>query len=114
MRQQILEQSKREYQLVPPGWPHEWKIDLGLAKALLRGQPLYLRIKFNAADKSPSGTFDGLWRVGVPRKTPLWRSEEMSLAPDTFHEFEIPPYFDDQGMLTVAFGNSTTPLCSFR
>jgi hypothetical protein len=41
----------------------------------------------------------------VPRKTPLWQSEEMSLAPDTFHEFKIAPYFDDQGILTVTFGN---------
>ena len=30
----------------------------------------------------------------------------MSLAPDTFHEFEIPPdLFDDTGMLTVMFVN---------
>jgi hypothetical protein len=29
----------------------------------------------------------------------------MSLAPDTFHEFNIEPFFDDQGILTVSFGN---------
>jgi hypothetical protein len=29
----------------------------------------------------------------------------MSLAPDTFHEFEVPAYFDDNGVLTVAFAN---------
>jgi hypothetical protein len=29
----------------------------------------------------------------------------MSLAPDTFHEFRIDPYFDDQGVLTVGFAN---------
>ncbi len=74
-------------------------------KALLAGQPLYLRVKFNAADKSPSGTFEGRWQVGVPRKTPLWHSEAMSLAPDTFHEFEVPAYYDEKGVLTVAFAN---------
>src|SRR5207245_5833575 len=52
------------------------------------------------------GTFDGIWRVGVPRKTRLWQSEPMSLAPDTFHEFEIPPnLFDENGVLTITFGN---------
>ena len=30
----------------------------------------------------------------------------MSLAPDTFHEFEIPPnLFDDKGVLTIVFAN---------
>ena len=30
----------------------------------------------------------------------------MSLAPDTFHEFQIPPnLFDENGVLTVTFGN---------
>jgi len=105
VRQQIRENIKAEYQLVPPGWLHEWKIDLGLARHFLRDQPLYLRVKFNAAEKSPSGTYQGVWRVGVPRKTSLWQSEEMSLAPDTFHEFRIDPYFDDQGVLTVGYAN---------
>ena len=104
-RKQIRESIKAEYQVVPSAWTHEWKIDLGLARHFLHGQPLYLRVKFNAAEKSPSGTFQGAWRVGVPRKTSLWHSEEMSLAPDTFHEFRIEPYFDDQGVLTVTFAN---------
>ncbi len=105
VRKQIRESIKAEYQLVPPGWPREWKIHLGLARHFLQGKPLYLRIKFNAADKSASGTYLGVWAVGVPRQTPLWQSEPMSLAPDTFHEFEIKPYFDDQGVLTVTFAN---------
>jgi hypothetical protein len=65
-----------------------------------------LRIKFNAADKSPSGTFVGRWQAGVPQKTQLWVSEPMSLAPDTFHEFEIPAgLFDETGTLTIIFVN---------
>ena len=112
-RKQILEEVKAEYQVVPPGWVHEWELKLGSTKNIARGQPLYLRIKFNSADRPPSGTFDGRWRVGVPRKTPLWHSESMSLAPDTFHEFEVPAYFDDKGLLTVAFANANNTALLF-
>ena len=106
VRRQIRERVKAEYQVVPPGTYRDWEIDLGLRKNSLRDQPLQLRVKFHAANKSPGGTFTGLWQVGVPRKTQVWRSEPMSLAPDTFHEFEIPPnLFDDQGVLTIVFIN---------
>jgi ABC-type transport system involved in multi-copper enzyme maturation permease subunit len=107
VRKQIREQLKAEYQVVPPGYQRVWNIDLGLAKNSLRDRPLQLRIKFNSADKSPSGTFDGIWLVGVPQKTQLWRSDLMSLAPDTFHEIRIPPnLFDENGVLTVTFANA--------
>jgi hypothetical protein len=67
---------------------------------------LQLRVKFNAADKSPSGTFTALWQVGVPETPQARRLPPMSLAPDTFHEFEIPAdLFDDQGVLTIMFVN---------
>ena len=112
-RKQVLELVKAEFQIVPPGYPHEWEVDLGSARNLARGQPLYLRIKFNAADKSVSGTFQGLWQVGVPRKTPLWHSEAMSLAPDTFHEFEVPANYDDNGVLTVSFMNANNTALLF-
>src|SRR5437016_9802950 len=84
VRKQIREQLKAGLQVVPPGYQKVWTVDLGLAKRFLRNKPLQLRIKFNSADKSPSGTFDGMWFVGVPQKTQLWRSDVMSLAPDTF------------------------------
>ena len=112
VRKQILEQVKAEYQVVPPGYVHEWKIDLGSPRHF-PGQPLQLRVKFNAAEQSASGTFDGLWQVGVPRKTPFWHSEPMSLAPDTFHEFEIPANFDDKGVLTIAFVNANNTALLF-
>ncbi|MCX6915412.1 MAG: hypothetical protein NT167_20605, partial [Verrucomicrobia bacterium] len=113
VRRQILEQIKAEYQIVPPGYVHEWEIDLGSRSGVTNGQPVYLRIKFNAADRSTSGTFEGRWRVGVPRKTPLWHSEVMSLAPDTFHEFQFPGYVDDKGVLTVAFVNANNTALLF-
>src|SRR6516164_7328218 len=113
VRKQIREQIKADYQVVPPGYTKRWLIDLGLAKNYLRDRPLYLRIKFNTADKSPTGTFGGLWAAGVPQKTALWHSDVMSLAPDTFHEFAIDPnLFDENGVLTVQFynGNDTALL----
>jgi len=104
---------KAELQVVPPSYKRMWRINLGFAKNYLAGKPLQLRIKFNSAQKSASGTYGAIWQVGVPDKTKLWQSEPMSLAPDTFHEFEIPPdLFDDSGLLTIAFvnGNGTTLL----
>jgi len=106
VKKQIREQVKAQLQLVPPSYERVWKIDLGSAKNYLAGKPLQLRVKFNAAQKSPSGTYVALWQVGVPDKTKFWQSEPMSLAPDTFHEFEIPPdLFDASGVLTIAFRN---------
>jgi long-chain acyl-CoA synthetase len=48
------------YQAVPPAAARPWRIDLGMARQFLRDQPLQLRVKFNSAVKSPSGTFDAL------------------------------------------------------
>jgi hypothetical protein len=106
VRRQIREQVMAVMQLVPPSYQRTWQIDLGLAKNYLKDRPLQLRVKFNAAQKSQSGTYLALWQVGVPEKTKFWRSEPMSLAQDTFHEFEIPPdLFDEKGLLTITFAN---------
>ncbi len=106
VEQQIREQVKAFYQLVPPQLARVWDIDLGPLKDSLHNQPLQLRVKFNAANGSPSGTYAGFWQIGNPATPDLWESEPMSLAPDTFHEFTIPPnLFDKKGMLTIAFLN---------
>jgi hypothetical protein len=109
VQKQIREQVKAELEVVPPGYTSRpWQIDLGFAKNYLRDKPLQLRVKFNAAQKSPTGTFLALWQVGgVPGATNLWRPETpMSLAPDTVHEFQIPPnLFDANGVLTITFAN---------
>jgi hypothetical protein len=93
--------------VVLPSYIRTWKIDLGFAKRQLAGKPLQLRVKFNSAQKSASGTFDAFWRVGDPPKTKYWQNDEpMSLAPDTFYEFPIPAdLFDDNGVLTISFLN---------
>jgi hypothetical protein len=108
VKRQIREQVKAEFQVVPPDYERTWKIDLGFSKNYLAGKPLQLRVKFNSAQKSPSGTFMAMWLVGEPQKTKFWRTPApMSLAPDTFHEFEIPAdLFDANGVLTITFYNA--------
>lgn len=108
VRQQIRQQLKGELELVPPGMGRSWKIDFGFMKGFLRDQPLFLRVKFFAAQKSESGTFTALWRIGVPDSPRQWpmRPEPMSLAPETFHEIQLPPnLLDDNGKLTIEFFN---------
>ena len=112
VRRQIREGVKADYQLALPSYFYIWKIDLGHAQNRLRGQPLRLRVKFNTPQLTASGTtYLALWLVGDP---PKWQSEPMSLAPDTFHEFQIPPdLFDAQGILTVAFVNQNNTALLF-
>ena len=106
VRQQIREQVKADFQLVPPGYTREWKIDLGFAKNFLAGRPLQLRVKFNSSQKTDSGTYLAVWQVGNPESTNFFQSDPMSLAPDTFHEFAIPPdLFDKNGVLTIVVVN---------
>ena len=105
-RKQIREQVKAAYQLVPPAYYHEWKINLGLARNFLHGKPLQLRVKFNTAQTGTSATFVGQWQVGVPNTANVWQSQPMSLSANAYHQFEIPPdLFDQNGVLTVDFVN---------
>jgi hypothetical protein len=114
VKRQIVERVKAEYQLVPPRYSKTWRIQVGKRSKSTAGEPLQLRIKFNAAEKSPSGTFDGMWQVGDPPKTKIWRSGAMSLAPDTFHEIPIPAeLIDTNGVITVSFGNPNTTALLF-
>jgi hypothetical protein len=106
VKKNIAEQVKAEFQIVPSGATKTWRINLGSAAKSLEKEPLQFRIKFNAAQKSASGTFAAVWRFGDPPKTPVWRTDAMSLAPDTFHEINIPPgYIAPDGTITIAFGN---------
>ncbi len=107
VEQQIREQVRAAYQIVPPQAYRIWQVDLSAQKDSLRDRPLQLRVKFNTATGSAGGTFAGLWQAGNPQKTQVWQSEPMSLAPDTYHEFEIPAnLIDDKGMLDIAFLNA--------
>ena len=114
VRKQIREQVKSQYQIVPTGYSRPWVLDLGSARYHLTDKPLQLRIKFNTADHTSTGTYQGFWRIGVPGKTSLYQSTMQSLAPDTFHEIPIPPnLFDDTGALTVNFINMSTTTLLF-
>lgn len=105
VRQQIFEQVKAGVQVVPPSYRRRWVLDLGFRASRLKDEPLFLRFKFHAAQTGASGTFLGLWQVGPPESDRVF-SLPMSLAPDTFHEIQIPPnLFDDTGKLTVQFLN---------
>ena len=106
LRQQIREMVRADSQVVPPSYQRIWKIDLGSVKSSLAGKPLQLRIKFNTAQRTQSGTYDAMWQIGDPGKTAYFRTNTISLAPDTFHEFAVPAdLFDENGVLTVAFAN---------
>jgi hypothetical protein len=106
VRTQILAQVKASFELVPPNNYRVWKIDLGYAKNELAGKPMQLRIKFNTANYSPAGTFVALWQIGDPNSTNYVQLAPMSLSPDAFHEFQIPPnLFNDKGELMIVFLN---------
>lgn len=105
VRDQIREQLEAGFQIVAPNYQRRWDIDLGFRKNVLRDQPLYLRVKFHAAQTNGSGSYLGLWQVGVPDKTPVWRDSRLQAA-DTFYEIEIPPnLFEPDGRLTITFVN---------
>jgi hypothetical protein len=114
VRKQIREQVKADYQLVPPGYTRQWQIDLGSAKNYLANKPLQLRIKFNAANHSPSGTYVGAWQIGDPNSTNVVQLTQASLTPDNFHEFQIPPnLFKSNGELDIVFLNANTTALLF-
>lgn len=105
LRKLLREQLKARLQIVPPGMTRRWQINVGLAKNALRDRPLFLRVKFFAAEKSPTGTFDAIWEAGPP-ESPRRVQSMRSQAPETFHEFSIPPgLLDERGILTVEFTN---------
>lgn len=106
VRTQIREQVKSDFQLVPPDSYRPWNIDLSADKDYIRDKPLQLRIKFESADHNPNGTYMGIWYIGNPDSTNYVMMPPMSLSPDTFHEFTIPPNLtSDKGMLTIVFVN---------
>jgi len=107
VRNQIREQIKASYQVVGPDRIREWIIHLGKARDELQDKPLFLRVKFNTAQVTgrADDTYLAAWAVGVPGKMRPY-TELMSLSPDTFHEFPIPPnLFDANGDLTILFRN---------
>ncbi len=118
VRRQIREAIKTAYETVQPGYQSRpWKLHLGPASARLRGQPMFLRIKFNTGESAYKGisvTYDAVFQVGHAPNTRVWRTEIPSMTAETFHEFPIPPdLFDDQGVVTVICGNPNDVALNF-
>jgi ABC-type transport system involved in multi-copper enzyme maturation permease subunit len=110
VRKDIREQFKALNQVVPPNSLRRWRIDLGLRRFTLKDQPLYVRVKFFAAQTNASGTYHGIWEIGPTNAASRWHAEQ-SLSANTFHEFEIPAnLFDEQGLLTIDFQNRSLDL----
>ena len=101
LRQQIEEQVKASKQVVQQGYFRRWELDLGVRRFTLKDTPLFMRIKFFAAQTNASGTYYLRRLIGPPESAKV-QSEWMSLSPDTFHEMVIPPnLFDEKGILTI-------------
>jgi hypothetical protein len=100
-------QVKALLQVVPPGEVHYWVVHLGRLKERAKDQQLFLRVKFNSASASAAETFYAEWQVGNPEKMTPWRSDTMSLSPDTFHEFPVEQnnLFDASGDMIILFHN---------
>lgn len=112
VEKQIVAQVKAGFESVPPGYVKEWQVDLGRARDFLSGKPLQLRVKFNTPIQGSSTVCMAAWQVGDSEATNYWQSEPMSLAADTFHEFQIPPdLYNAKGVLTISVLNlSSTPM----
>ncbi|HKQ40756.1 MAG TPA: ABC transporter permease [Verrucomicrobiae bacterium] len=113
VRKNIREQVLAHLQIVGPGFQRFWNLDLGIRKNFLRDQPLFARLKFFAAQTNALGTYEGTLALGDPRN-PAARVIPVSLAAETFHEFEVPAnVFDEQGRVMIAFANGSSTALLF-
>jgi len=105
VRRDLREKVKARDQIVPPGFQRRWILDPGARKVLLRDQPLFLRVKFYAAQTNAAGSYFGTWQIGSPEKRRVFY-KDMNVAANSFSEFEVPPnLFDDDGRLIIRFVN---------
>jgi hypothetical protein len=105
LREQLRERVKAMYQVVPPGYPRDWTINLGLKQTFWRDQPLFLRVKFYAAQTNAIGSYLGTWQIGSP-ETGRVIFREMNVAADSFSEFAVSSSLcDENGNLRIRFIN---------
>jgi len=103
VRKQLTELVQAARQVAMPGYAKDWTINVGVRRALLKDEPLFVRVKFFVAQTNASGTYLTRWQVGPPDRA---RTQDLMLAAETPHEFAIPPnMFDDQGRLFVRMFN---------
>ena len=104
---QMRERVRAFQQVVGPDHRREWVVDFGLKRHLIGNDPLFLRIKFFAAQTNLTGQYLGLWTIG-PYNSPIGESYPQSLAANTFHEIQINgggKLLDEQGRLVINFVN---------
>lgn len=104
LQQLIIEQAKARYQVVPPGNMRMWSIPLD-DPAELRDTPMYIRFKFDPPVPDIGMTFPLGWRFGDVN-THAQYGTNMTLAGESFTEFEIPPnLYDSNGVMHVQVYN---------
>ncbi|HMJ92452.1 MAG TPA: hypothetical protein VK530_21695, partial [Candidatus Acidoferrum sp.] len=105
VRNQIREQVKAAHQVVQPNHARFWELELGARRFTLKDEPLFVRLKFNAAVTNALGTYNTEIHIG-PVNSPQRPIARRSLAADTFHEIQIPPnMWDDKGVLRIEVRN---------
>ncbi len=106
VKKQIGERLKAMDQVVEPKYRRRWEIPLGAdAKARLKNQPVYLRVKFFAPQAVREKSFAAMWHIGPPDTSKV-RMYPMKIAAETFHEFPIlSELIGEDGVLTVEFWN---------
>lgn len=103
-RRRMRDRLQAELTYVRPNTARAWTIDLGLRRHLLRDQPLFLRVRFHAAQTNRTGTYVGVWQIAP--NSPRAIGMPQSLAPDVFHEISLPPnMYDEKGLLKIQFIN---------
>ena len=103
LRKQLTELVQAAQQVALPGYVKDWAIDVGVRKALLKDEPLFVRAKFFVAQTNAFGTYLMRWQIGPPDRAWI---QDMKLPAETPHEFAIPAnLFDEQGRLFVRLIN---------
>ncbi|MDB6052899.1 MAG: hypothetical protein JWN25_422, partial [Verrucomicrobiales bacterium] len=99
LHKKIVEEAKSIDQVVEPNYRREWKINMGYRAKTLKDTPIFVRTKFFASQTNAAGLYDTEWRIGPFEK--FKRQRLLVLPANTFHEFSIPPEFEEDGTLII-------------
>lgn len=103
LRQKARELVEAAQQVAPPGYARDWTLDVGLRRALLKDEPLFVRFRFYVAQTNATGTYVTTWQFGASTNAVV---RDLKLAAEAPHEFQIPAnLFDEQGRLFVRMWN---------
>jgi ABC-type transport system involved in multi-copper enzyme maturation permease subunit len=110
-REQAREAIKARDQLIPPEHFRRYRLDVRHAVDDIRGEPLFIRLKFHTPELSPKRPYE-LEVVAGPPESPERRGTYRSLAAEASHEIRLDDVpVDSDGELVVDIANrSDTPL----